>query len=81
VFALIVLAGSGRTYYLNGYVCDASAGVDAGAHARALMTAWVPLFAVPAWFIPSKRIALDQPFSVQSFGDILETGRVSERKS
>jgi hypothetical protein len=23
---------------------------------------------------------LDQPFSVQSFGDILETGRVSEEK-
>ena len=56
LFALIVLAGFGRTYYLKGlFAMPPLASMLVHTHG-ALMTAWVALFAVQAWFISSKRL-------------------------
>ena len=68
LFALIVLAGFGRTYYLRGFF-EVPAIPSLLVHLHGLvMTAWVLLFAAQVWLISSKRIRVHQRLGYTAIG-------------
>lgn len=68
VFALLILAGFGRTYYLM-RLFDVPPLASMVVHAHGLlMTSWVALFATQVWFISSRRVRLHQQLGYGGIG-------------
>jgi hypothetical protein len=68
LFAMIVLAGFARTYYLREFF-DVPALPSLLVHVHGLvMTAWVALFGVQVWLISSKRIRVHQRLGYTAIG-------------
>jgi hypothetical protein len=68
VFALIVLAGFGRTYYLKVFIGGPPlSSVLVFVHGL-LMTAWVALFAAQIWLVSSRQVRLHQRLGFAGIG-------------
>jgi hypothetical protein len=67
VFALLVLGGFARSYYLRGIVAAPLPSWIVHVHGL-LMTAWVALFLVQTMLIPAKRIRLHQRLGYGAIG-------------